>query len=499
MTTSQPSLQNLISAMDFVSLLKQEKEVNQKLASIVPGTEAYTQAKGILVQKLSSTYQEQGIKADEQTINDAVDNYLQSTINETNPEKNPLLPLNPIGVNWIKANVGLGLLWTIINWVKTISITAVLLVASIITITAISTYNAWDAQRLPNSIADINKISIIAANEIPTIEATQQRLKEQTEALVAKSGLDSAIVERVTGMKEAQTIVTALHTNREDTVRMAKTAVETSNTLSSAQIALKQVEAYYMQGTEAFKQVGSIDLNYRNSIIPRLLLSAKTNPEIAEILKSAAGAPNLQERIQIANRLEQAAQLEAQKEQSLEQVATTIANIEKNITDPVALILANNMAQAAKKAADNGNIQQAEHNLNNIEALQNIINTPATLQIVSRQGQKSGATRFAKDVGSNGGDYAYVIVELVDANGNAIAYPIKDEETQQTKWVSMWGERVSRAAYDALKSEKISTGRIANTQFGGKAVGKFTPSYNAGPKAGTSPTLTPENGRIISW
>lgn len=116
--------------MDCVSLLKQEREVSQKLASIVPGTDAYTNAKGTLVAKLSSTYQAQGISADGQTIEAAVDNYLQSAINETNPEKNPLLPLNPKGSNWLKANLALGILWAVINWVKTVSIAAAVTIFS---------------------------------------------------------------------------------------------------------------------------------------------------------------------------------------------------------------------------------------------------------------------------------------------------------------------------------------------------------------------------------
>lgn len=504
-TTNTPSLQNLISAMDCVSLLKQEQELGQRLARIVPGTAAYTETRQTLIKKLGETYEAQGMQSDTHTLEKAVDNYLESSINETNPEKNPLLPLNPKGINWLKAHATLGILWAIINWAKTLTTTVVTVGLLSVILLLMGAYSSWEAQRLPDTITAIEKIGNSATSEIPTIIATQQQLTDEIDNLTAKSGLDKETVSRLLGADDNRKLTTDLLANREATATKAKQAVEENKTgpLESAQESMREIGKFYLQGTKDFQEqapkTDAIQTSYKKSGIPQLLLVAKNDPEAKQILKEAALATTPEARIQKANQLIQEGQLKTAKANNLKLIAATLATAQTAMVDPEAIAMVKSLAQAAEQATNAGDIRKAQEHINNIRILEQTVNTDATVRIVSRKGEKSGATRFSRDVGPKPEDYAYLIVELVDSSGNALTYPVKDEETQQTKWVKIWGERVSKKAYEALKSEKMGTGRISNTQFANKPAGKLTPNYLQGPKAGAEPTLPSDAGRMTSW
>ncbi|MER2606864.1 MAG: DUF6384 family protein [Siculibacillus sp.] len=108
-------------------------------------------------------------------------------------------------------------------------------------------------------------------------------------------------------------------------------------------------------------------------------------------------------------------------------------------------------------------------------------------RIVSRPGVRSGVWRVPK--ANPSARNHYLIVEAIGAGGTAQSRAITSEETQVTKSVTLWGQRVPKATFDRVAADKQNDGIIQNPVLGEKRRGEIDVRWN----------LPVEAGAITEW
>jgi hypothetical protein len=114
--------------------------------------------------------------------------------------------------------------------------------------------------------------------------------------------------------------------------------------------------------------------------------------------------------------------------------------------------------------------------IDRLEQLQTLLQQEFVVQIVSREGQRTGVWRVP-DVNQQARNL-YIVVEAVDPTGNRLRVPITNEETGLIDVVDQWGLRVDKATFDAVKRDKQDDGIVENDRFGYKKRGFLKPQYD---------------------
>lgn len=156
------------------------------------------------------------------------------------------------------------------------------------------------------------------------------------------------------------------------------------------------------------------------------------------------------------------------------------------LDDPAREAIAATEAAVAAALAD-ADVERAGAALQAESALKRLIATPYTVHIVDRPGELSGVPRYPVD-NPDAAAY-YLIVEAITADGQVLVIPVLNEETQQRSTVRKFGIRVSEDAFNAVRSEKQGSGRIADRQVGSKAAGRLHPEYR----------IAASGGAITEW
>lgn len=104
------------------------------------------------------------------------------------------------------------------------------------------------------------------------------------------------------------------------------------------------------------------------------------------------------------------------------------------------------------------------------------------LRVRSEPGQLSGVWRIP-DANPNAQNF-YLIVEAVDPDGNRLTLPIRNEEDGEIHRVSVWGQRVDEATFQAVARDKQDDGIIQNAVIGQKLRGRAEPDLKAGVSTG---------------
>jgi hypothetical protein len=128
-----------------------------------------------------------------------------------------------------------------------------------------------------------------------------------------------------------------------------------------------------------------------------------------------------------------------------------------------------------KTAAAEGNRTAAEAALTGLRALRDTLRREYQLLVVNREGVKSGFWTFP-EINTAATNY-YIVVEALDADGNALSLPVLNEETGKTETVSMWGVRVSESVYKAIEADKRDDGIIQRNLVGRKDYGFLDVTY----------------------
>ncbi len=115
------------------------------------------------------------------------------------------------------------------------------------------------------------------------------------------------------------------------------------------------------------------------------------------------------------------------------------------------------------------------------------ISTPYTIQIVNRDGVKTGFWRMYKPTGKKN---FYLVVEAIGPNGRPATVSIKNFESGIQSDVKTWAISVPESLFNRVASEKKSTGSIANDKAGQKDAGALSITYSI-------PTI--DNQTITKW
>jgi hypothetical protein len=134
-----------------------------------------------------------------------------------------------------------------------------------------------------------------------------------------------------------------------------------------------------------------------------------------------------------------------------------------------------------------GDRDEATAALAALEKLHTTLLSEYAVRIVQGEGEESGVWRIP-DVNEDARNY-YLIVEAVTPDGSRLEIPIESEETGKTAEVSRWGQRVTEAAFDRVRRDKLDDGIIQDDTIGGKRRGELEPDF----------TFPVENGAITEW
>lgn len=145
------------------------------------------------------------------------------------------------------------------------------------------------------------------------------------------------------------------------------------------------------------------------------------------------------------------------------------------------------LLSVGEAALSNDDNEGAKRAIEGLGTLRLVLVQEYTLRIVNRPGERSGVWRVP-DVNAQARNY-YIIVEAIDATGEAVAVPITSEETGTTETVKSWGLRVDAATFNAVAEDKNDNGIIENIQVGEKSRGHLRPAY----------TLRTTGGAITRW
>ncbi|MEM9410327.1 MAG: DUF6384 family protein [Planctomycetota bacterium] len=114
-----------------------------------------------------------------------------------------------------------------------------------------------------------------------------------------------------------------------------------------------------------------------------------------------------------------------------------------------------------------------------LENIRQIADQEYTLTILSRDGQRSGFTRFFDDDFNDEKEKVlsgyYVIVEARKTDGSVVAHNIRNSETDELNNVKKWAEKVPQSVYNRLMKDKKSDGILNETTFAIKKRGMLQP------------------------
>jgi hypothetical protein len=174
---------------------------------------------------------------------------------------------------------------------------------------------------------------------------------------------------------------------------------------------------------------------------------------------------------------------DAQVEQARIELAQTLPAemdaLYQTIFDETKVQQASNDAAAirdrGKVAAREGNRAGAETAIADLTALRDTLRQEYQLMVVSREGVKSGFWTFP-EINTEATNY-YVVVEAIDARGQAVSLPVRNEENGETETVSMWGVRVPESVYRSVEADKTDDGIIQRNLVAIKQFGFLEPDY----------------------
>ncbi len=135
-----------------------------------------------------------------------------------------------------------------------------------------------------------------------------------------------------------------------------------------------------------------------------------------------------------------------------------------------------------------GEAETAQTAIVDLKQLRKDLNAVYDVRVVYGQGEpRSGVFRIPNDAPDTR-NY-YLIVEAVDPTGDKVMVPVVNEEDQQTRRASKWGQRVSEEVFYAIADDKADDQIIQNNVLGSKDKGKLSPDYRV---------ETP-GGAILEW
>ncbi|MAT72557.1 MAG: hypothetical protein CMJ58_23915 [Planctomycetaceae bacterium] len=185
-----------------------------------------------------------------------------------------------------------------------------------------------------------------------------------------------------------------------------------------------------------------------------------------------------------------------QAEAKLEHVEEVVEQIRGVTDDAGAIAEAAGMLSAAQSAREQGELASLNDVAAAADSLYATLMQDYTVRIDAAPDGESGFVQeFTDDAGTRVSGF-YVIVDAVDARGNAVAVPIRNRETGQTQRVSRWAEQVPEEVFNRLAADKQADGVLDEIILGEKKRGERILTMQL-PGADGEPIE--RMGQITSW
>lgn len=141
---------------------------------------------------------------------------------------------------------------------------------------------------------------------------------------------------------------------------------------------------------------------------------------------------------------------------------------------PAARQRADALLAQGRAALDRGNAADARQAVAELDRLAATLRQEYTLRIAGRPEDQTG---FFREHASFQGRAYFVVVDALDANGNAVRLPIRNDETSQTETVSRFAVRVPIETFNAVRDDKTKNGIVQNARLGEKRRGYIEPDF----------------------
>ena len=182
---------------------------------------------------------------------------------------------------------------------------------------------------------------------------------------------------------------------------------------------------------------------------------------------------------------------EAARVEITETLPAALAKAKRTALDeakiPAATARIEEVAARGTAAAARQDVAAVKTAIADLDRLTTTLRQTYEIRVVSRPGVRSGVWRVPK--GSPSVRNHYLIVEQIGPDGRPTARDVTSEETQATKSVTIWGQRVPQATFDRVASDKQDDGIIQNARLGDKRRGEIDVRW----------TLPVEAGAITEW
>jgi hypothetical protein len=153
---------------------------------------------------------------------------------------------------------------------------------------------------------------------------------------------------------------------------------------------------------------------------------------------------------------------------------------------PTAKQKADALLAEGRAALDRGDATVARSALASLDELANTLREEYTLRIAGRPTDQTG---FFRENPRYQGRAYFVVVDAVDAKGNPVKIPVRNEETNQTETVSRFAVRVPVETFEAIRQDKSKNGIVQKARLAEKRRGFVDPEF-------VMPVL---EGRISRW
>lgn len=138
---------------------------------------------------------------------------------------------------------------------------------------------------------------------------------------------------------------------------------------------------------------------------------------------------------------------------------------------PEATARAEELAATGLAAVATSNADAARKARADLMALEAQLLQTFDVRIVSRPGTPTGVTRIPQ--ANRSAQNYYLIVEAIGPDGKALPQEIRSEEDGKTERIDIWGQRVPKATFDAVRADKQRDGIVQDAVLGSKARGKL--------------------------
>lgn len=141
---------------------------------------------------------------------------------------------------------------------------------------------------------------------------------------------------------------------------------------------------------------------------------------------------------------------------------------------PEARELADALHAQGEAALQRGNAAEARQVVANLDVLASQLRREYTLRIAGRPEDDTG---FFREHPSFQGRAYFVVVDAIDARGNPVRLPVRNDETNETEIVSRFAVRVPIATFNAVRNDKAANGIVQNAELGEKRRGYLEPEF----------------------